>query len=403
MCKSTRSVFLSSVLALSAQSYALDMQFSGFGSVGGGKLSNEDLAYDGFDEDFATDPSVTFGFQINTTFNEKVSATGQLIAKGRDEYNVEAEWVYVTYSFNERWDARVGRFRMPALAYSNYLDVSYAYTWIRPPVETNRLTFSALEGYDLIYHGSLGDWDMVLQLFGGRVTDTQETINNEGTAEEYDANVSDLFGFHHIFSYHWLTLKIYGATLKSSATSSSEILMSTLNLIATLGQNPELANLLNPAFGSGVTYYGSAVHIDYNDWLFDAELSYFKRDDRNAFVSDDEAWHIMLGRRIGKLTYHITYAQREDDPFYGMIDTLPALVTNPSTGMPLPLQTTIANQVTNQTDTSITLGVRYDFAPATAFKFEVTSLKQETLLKERVLTPFDEEGTFVNFAIDFVF
>ncbi len=411
MCKIARSVVLFAVLVLSIESHAFETQFSGFGSVGGGMLSNGNLVYSKYDEDFASDPNVTFGLQVNASFNDKVSATGQLIAKGTDAYNIEAEWAYVTYSFNESLSVRAGRFRMPLLAYSNYLDVSYAYTWIRPPVETNRFAFSALEGYDLIYNTSLGDWDMSLQFYGGRMTDAQEVTTNDGETEEFEADLQDLFGFHHIFTYDWLTLKLYAMSTTSGARTTSELASSLVNLVRGPGGNPELAENLDPLTFKKNIYYGGSFHIDINDWVLDAELSYLKPDERNSFSSGDKAWHLMLARRIENFTFHLTYAEREDDPFYEMIDTLPQVVANPDPAtaaqMPvIPLRALLASNVANQIDTSITVGLRYDFAPATAFKFEVTSLKQETILEERVLpteTPLDEEGTLVNFAIDYVF
>ena len=68
-----------------------EINFNGFLSVGGGLLVDDDeiASYEGFDGDWNTDPDTVFALQVSAAINDKVTATGQLIARGTDDYDIE--------------------------------------------------------------------------------------------------------------------------------------------------------------------------------------------------------------------------------------------------------------------------------------------------------------------------
>jgi len=130
-------------------------------------------------------------------------------------------------------------------------------------------------------------------------------------------------------------------------------------------------------------FWGVGALIDYDDWLVNLEYTELGSDQN--VISDDEAWYVMLGRRIDEFTLHVTYSEQEDDPDYSIISEIPEAH---------PLYEPTRDQLGDQDTSAITVGLRYDFAPATAFKVEVTEARQEQ---------DDTDGTLVAFAIDTVF
>ena len=128
-----------------------DLGIYGFLSVGASMLvnnnENEDKGVDGVTLDGFDDQSgnfkqdAIFGLQITKQINESTSATGQLVSRGTSDYNTEASWAFVTYNANKDLDLRMGRLRIPFFYYSEFLEVGYAYNWIRTPSDVYSIPF----------------------------------------------------------------------------------------------------------------------------------------------------------------------------------------------------------------------------------------------------------------------
>ena len=328
------------------------------------------------------------GLQFSAPINEKITATGQLLAKGNNAYNVEAEWAYLTYSATDSIDVRVGRLRSPFYPYSDFLDVGYAYPWITPPDTVYRFSFSTVEGLDLLYRGYAGSWDYTAQVYYGRLTD-ELTLGGEGV----DADLSNFGGANISFNRDWLTLRAsYNrADFDIDSPAALDELLFALSdptspaaplpgfpfndVIAALAMEDEVGQFL-----------GVSAQIDYNDWLLNAEYTELLVDDQ-SLISDDSAYYVMFGRRFDEITLHATYSAAESDIDESIVESIPA-------GPGDSLRASVLSAIPNTDTEVITLGVRYDFAPATAFKFEVSDIQFNTT---------DADGTLVAFAIDTVF
>lgn len=181
-----------------------DLDLSGFISVGGGSLIDDDEinSYTGFDGAWNTDPDTTLALQATASISDKVTVTGQLIAHGAGAYEVEAEWAYVTYAATDDWRIRVGRLRSPFFTYSDFLDVGYAYPWIRPPEQVYRFLFTTVEGFDTIYTSTVGDWYSTLQAYFGRLTDETSVLG-----ELVPIDLQTFTGINWSLSNDWLTVR----------------------------------------------------------------------------------------------------------------------------------------------------------------------------------------------------
>ncbi len=380
--------FLSSWLVL--QSASAEINFNGFLSVAGGTLIDDDdiATYAGYDGDWNTDPDTTFALQASAKLTDKITATGQLIARGEDDYDLEAEWAYLTYSVTSNVDIRVGRLRSPFFIYSDFLDVGYAYPWIRPPEQTYRFLFTTVEGVDAVVTGSLGEWDSTFQAYYGRLTDETGL-----SGEIVDLDLVGFTGLNWSLTRDWFTVR---ATYNQAEFS--------IGLPQTLsnGAGTGLLDLLNGAGFTGVAdalnpdkedaaFYGIGINIDYNDWIVASEYTVLDVDDQNV-VSDDDALYVMVGRRFGDFTAHVTWDRQEDDPDLDIFNAIPDGVAPALDALKAGAISAVADPRNESTD--ITVGLRYDFAPGTAFKVEITNLDRE---------PGGLDGTLLSFAFDMVF
>ena len=337
-----------------------EITFNGFASVGAG-IGTGDIGEDtdgdgsvfaprGVDDNFSSSVYNKFGLQVSGEIDERISFTGQLLAKGEDDYNVEAEWLYVTYSINSENKLRFGKIRAPFFYYSDFLDVGYAYPWISPPHETYRVVFTTVDGIDYINDHNFGNVSGSFQAYFGK---------NEGELAGSRFEVNDLFGANYTLTWEWLTLR---ASYNEGEISSETPLPIGLN-------------------EDGAAFWGVGGTID-NGNIFIASEYTATAMDRQSFLSDDEAYYFTYGMRFGDFMPHITYSYVENDPEYG----------NP-----------IINAViTENEDESLTVGLRWDAFSSAAVKFEIADVSEKRS-NSNGATVRDDSGTLISFSIDTVF
>merc|ERR1712000_577468 len=112
------------------------------------------------------------------------------ISRGSESYETEASWAYITYAATDSTDIRMGRLRTPFFYYSDFLEVGYAYNWIRPPSIVYRLNdLPSLSGADVTQHFSFGSVDSTVQFYAGRFTDE---VNLSGS--DYNVELRRVMG-----------------------------------------------------------------------------------------------------------------------------------------------------------------------------------------------------------------
>ncbi|MBV1907200.1 MAG: porin [Pseudomonadales bacterium] len=358
-----------------------EIRYNGFLSAGAGALIDDDevAIYDGFDGDWNTNPDTTFGLQITAEITDKVSATGQFVATGDNNYNVEADWAYVSYSINDSWDVRVGRLRAPFFIYSDFLEVGYAYPWIRPPEQVYRFLFSTVEGVDAIYTSTVGGWDSTLQAYFGALHD--ETSLGGGVSE---INLKDFMGINWTLANDWLTVRAtYNlANASIGAPAAIQPLFDSLNALG-FGSVSEALAIDN----EDASFAGIGISIDRDNWLLNAEYTDVNFDDQ-ALTGDNTAWYVMLGRRMGNITVHATYSKQKSHEDLDFIDVIPAGVDPGLDG----LRAVVAGAIASEDNKVIALGMRYDFTDSTAFKVELADLDLS-----------GADGMLLSFSVDVVF
>ena len=352
-----------------------DLNFNGFASITAGQTMGSDERLYGYDDDINFKNESLFALQVMGDMSDGLSATAQIVAKGENDFDAEFEWAYITYQINDSTRASVGKLRIPFYRYSDYLDVGYAYRWIRPPQSVYNLNFSTYEGASLLYDSSIGNWDSSLQGFYGNFEGELNVVSNNDASK-----LEGLAGINWTLSYDWFSARmayiVADVNIDLSASASIVGLIDGLNMF---GQT-SAANGLMIEKDDG-SFIGLGLSADYNDILVDME--YTEVDVKNSLIAKQTQYYLSFGYRLDDITLHATVEHKEDEHPAGRFNTVATTFTHPQFGeLPLstdptnpaaPLLNDIVNQVllSQATDhDTVTIGMRYNFHPSAAFKVD---------------------------------
>lgn len=364
---------------------ANDIDFSGFLSVGGGFVDDENNpGYNGYTEEDLTFDKNLLGLQVTGKVNDKLSATAQLIARSENNYEVSAEWAYLTWQATDSIKVRAGRLRTPFYMYSDFLDVGYAYSWIRPPSEVYYLPINNVEGIDFYATKTVGIFDTSFQAYFGGIDDE---LTLGGTLSE--AKTRNQMGVAGTLGKDWWTLRAayhqadFSIDLGSIAISPTATIGSLASTLTALGYRDNAARLLLEEDDAVFTEFG--INIDTGRFVAAAE--YVEFDPGDAVLSKNIRQFVMAGVRAGSWLFHVTGSQAKDEA------TNPAAGITPNQAMPVFGNTSVligtldaiaASQVTERD--VVSLGVRWDVASSTALKFQLDDVDNKGAGDQKVLS-----------------
>lgn len=362
---------LAAAIVAASGTQAADIRFNGFASVVGGMTTSEgdDLlagAPSGFtadaptqaryDDDFSLKPDTNFGLQVTANLGDGLSVTGQFTGAGGEDFDAQVSWAYVSYDINDSWTLLAGRQRIPFFFYSDFLDVGYAYHWIRPPVETN-VSVDSLDGIQFRYQGYMGSWDTRVQVYGG-TSDSTTTLGGNTT----DLGLEDAIGVVFYTNNDWLQLRathmvadFFLEAPGSNQTDSSPV---------------------------GVEFSGIAAHATFGNGFVVSEYMTYTFDDPVFAAAWDkyEGAYISAGYRIGDVTPHVTFSTANQSliGFAGVVDG-------------------------DEGSDAITIGARWDFHSQAAFKMEYTSRTEESDSAIKAIKGEPREADVVTLGFDVIF
>src|SRR5690554_5308254 len=355
----------SAILLAGAQTaYANDLQINGFLNITAGVIDNEKIidspAAPGYDTTVGFDSQTLGGLQISKKVNDNTSATLQLMSRGSQDYQTEAAWAYITYDFSDNTSVRFGRLRTPFFQYSDFLEVGYAYNWITPPAIVYRLdTMSAMTGIDMTHQFTMGAVDGSFQIYTGRFKDdfdldgdTYEMELRSAVGAVINLNAGNFGGRA---SYQQAGFYINGLTADANGRTLDQL----LDLAQSFGVQLGLDTSNIEPQGQTATFFQGSLFWDNGSTSLVAEYTGLRHD--SDLLNDDDAWMVSAAQRFGDFTTHLTYAYAEDKIKSGAINN--------------------AQKFSEAQDSSITLGLRYDYSSSVAFKTEahyITSKSAES-------------------------
>jgi hypothetical protein len=350
-----------------------EVRINGFANIVAGHTSSDTELFGYTDKiDFSNES--LFAIQVSGEINDKMSATGQIIARGSEDYNAKFEWAYLTYQASDKIDISAGRLRLPLFLYSESLDVGYSYHWISAPQTVYNVAFNNLDGVRVSYSTYASGLDIVAQAAYGVIDNELASLRADDT---------------YLISFQAGNDTIKGRFVYGSGKA-------TLN-------NPEINAALAPAFQVDPVlgdllqanqdkseFTGVSLSFDNFTWFASAEYTTTVTDD--SLFADITSFYVTVGGRFGKLTPSFTYEESSSDDKIKFLDRV--------SQYPAPIQAAITPlvvglQASQFRDYNIsTLGLRYDFDAQIALKGEIMAVDNS----------FEgTDDTVVKFAVNYIF
>ncbi|MBH0045608.1 porin [Pseudoalteromonas arctica] len=367
------------VCAVLASSYAsAEVRINGFASIVGGKSLDSDSTLYGYDDDISFKNESKFALQLSADLHEKLTATAQIIARGEDDFDATFEWAYVTYEYSDELQFSAGKMRVPFYKYSDFLDVGYAYRWVRPPKSVYGIPFSTYEGVSVVYSSQLGDWDSTLQGFYGAFDGDIDVFGTELPAE-----LNNLGGINWSLSYDWFSARAAYIVADTSISSEDSGLIGLVSVLSDSGLTNTANDLITEE--DKTSFVGVGFSIDYENFLFDAEYTQFEVED--SILPEQSQYYASVGYRIDSVIVHFTYEDNDDKHDSSRFNTIESIPT-------LNSAVNGALEGLRAQSNVYTIGARYDFHPSAAFKIDFSRFEDDIT---------DTETDVVAVGVDLVF
>jgi hypothetical protein len=373
-----RSYLLFAFLAACAASgHAADgpaMTISGFGTAALTSTDTDDAEYirpnqsNGVGKSWRTGVDSNLGLQATAKFNSDFSATVQgLVRKNaKDTYGAELVLAFLKYKMNDDFTFRAGRIATPIYMISDFRNVGYANTMIRPPAEVYRqVANNSFDGLDVVYQHGFGDTTLTVQFGVGPAT-TKSPGNSE-------VKFKPLTALHVLVENGPFSVRFGRADAKFDVNGNTALngLLATLKSV---GLNQVAEDFKIQDVRGSFTSIGGT--LDYKNFLIQSE--YAVRKTQSRVIMDTTSYYAMFGYRFGKITPYYYYGNiKQDDPrtYAGL----------PTTG-PLAGLTAAVNGVAKSAlQSTNAIGVRWDFHKSAALKVQLDHV-----------TPRDGNGAFIN-------
>jgi len=349
---------LSALLLLSQVASSADLEIHGFISAYGGINLEKDKVTYGYKDKFTFQPDSLAGLQFMSKLNDKVSATVQLVSEAKNDYDIEAQWAFIEYKFNETWSLQTGRIRIPWYMMSDYLNAKKSYHWVRAPSGVYSAPFGSFEGVKLRHKTLLGDWESDATLTFGNYHNSEYILSGSTLpptlfeAEDWLALTWRLNSENsHLFlSHHFVEMSLEPDNIKEA--------------LAEIGADyPDIAENIRVK-NKSTTITALGYIYDNGDFLFQTEVSRF---DLDGYFSVQNSFYASVGKYFDGLLIHITYEKDENKPHLSYADDIPQ-------GDIKDLATLVLN--TQKKDNNVvSIGAKYDIDINTAFKIQLSSDK----------------------------
>lgn len=401
-----------------------EINWNGFVTVGGGLADPDNGASSlaGYEEDLTFDNETVLGLQLRAPVSDKLSATGQMVARGSEDYELDMAWAYVSYDATDSTTFRLGRFRTPFYLYSDFLEVGYAYHFIAPPDDVYALPADSVDGFDVVYNTALGSVDTTVQFYGGSIDSSFQQ-----SGQEIGVKIRNQAGLALTFNYDWLTLRashheaqkvsfegldtLFGdpstfdatacpdpsslegqAALQALGVSSLATALSCLTAYTT---DPSWSAAASQLAIDEVKFAFDeiAVKVEWNNLLAVTEFTKLTPD--SGPVGEQERMFATLGYTFGAFMVHVTHTKAEDTPAplsEGLNPALLGALAPFGEGFADGLDQ-VAIELATPSRTTNTLGLRWDFETGAAFKVEYSDIEDDT----------GASGNLMRFAVDLVF
>ncbi|MES2742794.1 MAG: hypothetical protein V4754_17865 [Pseudomonadota bacterium] len=343
------------------------LSLSGFGTLGVARSNTDDAQFvrynqaEGVSRAWRTGTDSNLGLQASYRFTSDLSTTVQLLTRKFTSpgYTTELAWAFVKTRLDEDFQLRLGRVVLPNFIMSDYQNVGYANTMLRPPIEMyGQVAIEHVDGADLNFQRTLGAASLTAQLTGGVSRGKLFVAAGGGAIANYRA---PLISINLALENGPLTVR-FGHMRAHLASEDFQALNQLSARLVQGGYGP-LARELGLVGGKRIDFTTVGLIWDRANLVLQSEFGR-RQAAEPVYVPDTDAWYLMAGYRVGKwLPYAAHSAVRQ----IGGSVTLPA---------GFPVSGALANTVrvgfltAGQQHTSL-IGVRWNVAKSRALKLQL--------------------------------
>jgi len=388
------------LLSLFSFASIAEVNFQGFASfVGGATLDKDDSyrdavqdanedqiddAVDYYENKLEFDKDSLFALQASSDLGDGLSITGQIIARGIENYKPEFEWMYLSYNLTPTLNAKMGRIRTPFYMFSEYLEVGYTYHWIRPPYELYAAQVTNMDGVSFLYNMPIGSIDSQYQIVVGA---------REGFSEDPSTSKSDykpLIGANAQFEMgNYVAKLIY--TQGNIDFNSTSLDKATATFTADPTFQAKHASILD----SEVIFAGAALDMTFNSLRILLEYSFIDFEDV-IFAGDETRTLASLAYTLGNNVIHYSISGNKKEGNEDLVNELNPATANTDLGGGITMAFVAGATAAgiNSDVTTHTIGLRHDFHDSAAAKVEIISSEDADK---------DTEATLLRFGVDMLF
>ena len=375
------------------------IQFDGFLTAGVAWHDDENqnryigsLGDRGIQNDASFETDTRFGLQISSDIAQDMSVVSQILGTGvNGNFDAIIEWAYVDYKLADWLSIHTGKIKQPVYLVNDYVEVGYAYPWIRPPAEVYYLNnpLNTVNGIEFLFQFPVGPGILSLQPYVGS---NRDVVPNTGGQAFFEAE--RIRGIDIKYSGR-------GYTAHASSFSCDVKLYGGMNDIPTafgfnvdVDLNGEGKCEVNSA-GFNLDMANVVVYAEWQKRLTNQELS--------RPFGDQEAWYGTVGYRFGKWLPHVTFASIDGEASTvgvatgaGAVQCASSEVScdlSPMGGPVVPAGTGFMNFPVS-IQTSVTYGLRYELNDSAALKIEhsIVDVEQD-------MTALMEANQMFNFGL----
>jgi len=389
--------------AMQAQAATLgdeNLSISGFGTLGVAKSNTDQAQFarynqaEGVADKAKIGLDTNLGLQATYKINDWLSGTAQILTRKNTSptFTTDLTWAFLKARVNDEVSVRVGRVVLPTFLISDYQNVGYANTMMRPPIEMyGQAPIENVDGADINFQRAFGDFNFTTQAFVGVSRGKLFVPTGSGSVATYRAPAAGI-SFTGEYGPFLVRLGHARADLKINDLAPINGLTAQLTQFGF----KQLANDLGLTDGKKIAFTSIGATMDWHNIVVQTEYAQ-RRAKEAVYIPDTNAWYTMVGYRVGKVLPYYAHASYRDA---GSSVTPPASLPKNN-----PLGAAVYGLLPSPEQTSDLIGVRWDFAKSVALKVQADRVKPKTKAGSLIFVKpgFSGNVTVVAAALDFVF